>query len=126
MFFTREERPAMATDDWEWSVQPTQQEHADRKVLLRPIPYEIFAPGELHDHELSGQRTGKALLLNISTGGMLLLMRQSPEAEQVLKMDVPTPIYQAHAPTLAEVRWTRTVPLVWRDPLYFVGVKFLL
>ena len=116
----------MATDEWQWSVQLTQQEQPDRKVLLRTISYESFAPGELNDHALYGRRTGKALSLNISSGGMLLLMRQSPEAEQVLKMDVPTPIYQAQAPTLTEVRWIRPVPLVLRDPLYFVGVKFLL
>jgi hypothetical protein len=33
----------------------------------------MFAPGEPHDRELSGRLKGKALSLNISSGGMLLL-----------------------------------------------------
>jgi hypothetical protein len=65
--------------------------------------------------------------VNISSGGMLLLMDQVPTVEQVLKVYVPTPITLTDTPTLAEVRWTRKVPFsrTKESDSYFVGVKFL-
>jgi hypothetical protein len=57
---------------------------------------------------------------------MLLLMDWTPALEQVLKVHVPTPINLAKTPTLAEVRWTRPLPMVSSDNVCFVGLKFLL
>jgi hypothetical protein len=70
---------------------------------------------------------GKALSVNISSGGMLLLMDQAPAIEQVLKVFVPTPITIAETPTLAEVRWTRRLPFGRNNGTgpYFVGLKFM-
>ena len=70
---------------------------------------------------------GKALSVNISSGGMLLVMQQAPGIEQVLKVHVPTPTSLAETPTLAEVRWTRKIPFGRHngDGLYFVGLKFM-
>jgi hypothetical protein len=71
---------------------------------------------------------GKALSVNISRGGMLLLMDQAPNIEQVLKVYVPTPITLTDTPTLAEVRWTRRVPFnrMKENESHFVGLKFLI
>jgi hypothetical protein len=71
--------------------------------------------------------SGKALSLNISNGGMLVLMDHAPEVEQVLKVLVPTPTSLAGTPTLAEVRWTRRVPFGKQNGhgTYFVGLKFI-
>jgi hypothetical protein len=71
--------------------------------------------------------SGKALSLNISSGGMLVLMDHAPLVEQVLKVLVPTPTSSAGTPTLAEVRWTRKVPFgsSSNNAAYFVGLKFL-
>jgi len=70
---------------------------------------------------------GKALSVNISTGGMLVLMDQAPGLEQVMKVYVPTPITVAETPTLAEVRWVRKLPFgkLNGNEAYFVGLKFV-
>ena len=69
---------------------------------------------------------GKALSVNISSGGMLILMEQAPAIEQVMKVYVPTPISVAETPTLAEVRWTRRLPFgKTNGGAYFVGLKFM-
>jgi hypothetical protein len=70
---------------------------------------------------------GKALSLNISSGGMLLVMDLVPAIEQVMKVYVPTPITAAETPTLAEVRWMKRLPFgkVNGNGVYFVGLKFI-
>jgi hypothetical protein len=102
----------------------SQEDHSERAALLRPIPYEMTAPIE---DLAESPSTGKALSLNISSGGMLILMDQAPQVEQVLKVYVPTPVTIAETPTLAEVRWTRKLPFgrVNGDGAYFVGLKFM-
>ncbi len=118
----------MASNGWQWSVSSTDQQHSERVALLREIPYELTTlPGE---EEFLGQqegvdRQGKALSLNISSGGMLLLMEWAPVPERVLRVHVPTPVSLARTPTLAEVRWIRRVPFTAQDGPYFVGLKFL-
>jgi hypothetical protein len=109
-------------------MKDSHENHNERVALLRPIPYEMTPLMKDHgkDHGSEGGR-GKALSLNISSGGMLLLMEQAPEVEQVLKVYVPTPITMAGTPTLAEVRWTRKVPFGKANGggPYLVGVKFI-
>ncbi|MCP9452174.1 MAG: PilZ domain-containing protein [Nitrospira sp.] len=105
-------------------MKDSHENHNERVALLRPIPYEMTPL--MKDHGREEGRRGKALSLNISSGGMLLLMEQVPKVEQVLKVYVPTPIAVAGTPTLAEVRWTRKVPFgkTGGGP-YLVGVKFI-
>jgi PilZ domain len=90
--------------EWEWLNQDSHESHRERAALLRSIPYEIMAQGGGGSSLVT---EGKALTLNISSGGMLILMDQAPNVEQVLKIYVPTPVTIAETPTLAEVRWTR-------------------
>jgi PilZ domain len=110
--------------EWEWPIVTNFQKHSERAALLRPIPYEITAPV---DDPMVSARQGRALSVNISSGGMLILMDQAPAIEQVLKVYVPTPITQAETPTLAEVRWTRELPFTQNNGTgpYFVGLKFM-
>lgn len=114
----------VAQSEWEWPMNNSQENHSERVTLLRPIPYEMTSP--LEGPNESG-RGGKALSLNISSGGMLVLMDQAPDVEQVLKVYVPTPITVAETPTLAEVRWTRKLPFGKSNGngAYFVGLKFM-
>ncbi|MGA6826510.1 PilZ domain-containing protein [Nitrospira sp. NS4] len=114
----------MAQGAWEWSTIDCQKSHSERVALLRPIPYEMTSPVERSSVAPSD---GRALSLNISSGGMLLLMDQAPEVEQVLKVYVPTPISVAETPTLAEVRWTRQLPFGKTNGNcpHFVGLKFI-
>ena len=102
----------------------SQKSHSERAALLRPILYEMTPPVE--EAPASSTHSGKALSLNISSGGMLVLMDQVPAIEQVMKVYVPTPISVAETPTLAEVRWTRRVPFGKSNGgLHFVGLKFV-
>jgi hypothetical protein len=114
----------VAQTDWEWPMKDSHENHSERAALLRPIPYEMTSPLE---DQTAGARAGKALSLNISSGGMLMLMDQAPAVEQVLKVYVPTPIPIAETPTLAEVRWTRKLPFgrANGNGAYFVGLKFM-
>ena len=110
--------------EWEWPMIDCQKSHSERAALLRPIPYEMTAPGE---GTVALIQSGKALSLNISSGGMLVLMEQFPDVNQVLKVYVPTPVAVAETPTLAEVRWARRVPF-WNGTgagPYLVGLKFM-
>ncbi|MEQ1656038.1 MAG: PilZ domain-containing protein [Nitrospira sp.] len=114
----------MAQTEWEWPMTDSQKSHSERAALLRPILYEMTTPVE---GPVASTHSGKALSLNISSGGMLVLMDQVPDVEQVLKVYVPTPISMAETPTLAEVRWTRKLPLGKPNGqgVYFVGLKFM-
>ena len=109
-------------DDWDWPLAPSDQQHMDRFALLRPIRYEFNTQ---IDRKLLEGCQGKALSINISSGGMLLLMKQAPALQQVMKVHVPTPISLAEIPTLAEVRWTRPLPVGSPEMIYLVGVKFI-
>ena len=114
----------MAQIEWEWPITANFQKHSERVALLRPILYEMTAPV---DDPIAAAHQGRALSVNISNGGMLLLMDQAPAIEQVLKVFVPTPITMAETPTLAEVRWTRKLPFGRSNGIgtYFVGLKFM-
>ena len=112
----------MGQISWEWPMTDCGESHRDRVAMLRPIPYEMTRPAD--EPALSG-REGKALSLNISSGGMLILMEQAPPVDQVLKVFVPTPVTVAETPTLAEVRWARRVPFGKGVGPYLVGLKFM-
>jgi len=114
----------VAQTEWGWSMINSQKSHSERAALLRPILYEMTTPVE---DSTASTHNGKALSLNISSGGMLLLMDQAPAIEQVMKVYVPTPITAAETPTLAEVRWMRRLPFgkTNGNGSYFVGLKFI-
>ena len=129
----------MPFDEGTWTVSPSSQQHRERYALMRTIPYEVTTtiegPEEEDDDEekllgptVTAGHNGKALSLNICSGGMLLLMDGAPRIESVVKLHVPTPILTARTPTLAEVRWVRKVPFDegGHQDLHFVGMKFIL
>ncbi len=117
----------MMSNSWEWSVKPSKRQHNERLALLREISYEEtnLIEEEGANQDVSTAQIGKALCLNISSGGMLLLMERAAELERVFRIHVPTPVNQAKTPTLAEVRWVRAIPFPVHNGLYFVGLKFL-
>jgi len=116
------------SNEWEWVIGPNQHQHRERIALMREISYEMTSlPGEedIVSQEQRVGEQGKALSLNISSGGMLLLMESAPEMDRVFRVHVPTPVTKAKTPTLAEVRWVRKIPFPVHNDLYFVGLKFL-
>ena len=110
-------------NDWDWPVETGDLEHVERAVLMRPISYTLTQPS---DEEVLADRDGTALLMNISSHGLLLLMEEAPEIPQVMKVRVPTPSDLADTPTLAEVRWVRKLPFALPQNLYLVGLKFVI
>ena len=122
-------RSAMMSDSWDWSVKPSKRQHSERLALLREISYEetsrIEEEEEGANQDGSTAQIRKALSLNISSGGILLLMERAPELDRVFRIHVPTPVVQAKTPTLAEVRWVRQIPFPVRSSLHLVGLKFL-
>ena len=111
-------------NEWDWPISTDFQKHNERVALMRPILYEMIA---LMGDPSASAHQGKALSVNISSGGMLVLMEQAPAIEQVMKVYVPTPMTAAETPTLAEVRWTRKLPFGRSngEGPYFVGLKFM-
>jgi PilZ domain-containing protein len=118
------------TNGWEWPIATSRQQHAERVALMRAIPYDVLhnmstSPEQESSEELVAHQ-GKGLSLNLSSGGMLLLMDHLPKVNQAMRVHVPTPVNFAKTPTLAEVRWTRKLPFQTFPVVYFVGLKFLL
>ena len=120
----QQRRQDVGQTEWEWPMVDSQKSHSERAALIREIRYEITGPPKALP---MSTQSGQALSLNISSGGMLLLMDQHPEVMQVLKVHVPTPILMAGTPTLAEVRWTKRLPLgkLSGTGMYFVGLRFM-
>ena len=60
----------MAAPDWDWRTAPSQQKHSERVTMIRPIEYESTSPidPDLFEEQFHS-RQGKALTLNISSGG---------------------------------------------------------
>ncbi len=119
----------VVSEGWDWVVSQPGRQLSERIPLIREIPYETTSPianqggfpGDYQDGQLR-----KALSINISSGGLLLLMERAPDVDRVVRIHVPTPINNARIPTLAEVRWVRRVPFSGASDLSFVGLKFLL
>jgi hypothetical protein len=126
MFLRRGKGEIMASCEWEWTIVSNQQNHNERVTMIRPIQYEMTSPidPELFEEQFMSRR-GKALAINVSSGGMLLLMDHAPDVMQVLKVHVPMTIHLTQIPTLAEVAWTRPVPM-GQNYLHFVGLRFVL
>ncbi len=106
---------------------PIQEENrADRFSLMRDIRFEpsIHLSGDGHNGGEDRQK-GTGLGVNVSTGGLCMLMEWAPVVGEVMRVHVPMPVTVVETPTLAEVRWVRSLP--WReDDQYAVGLKFLL
>ncbi len=105
-------------------VAPLRQlrRRAQRVELIESCPFEMsedIGGGMIILHE------GEALSINVSSGGLLLLMDQAPQVGQVLKVQVPTQIRSTNSLTLVEVRWTRQVLAETPSIRYLVGVRSL-
>ncbi len=122
----------MFGEDWELPFLDSQRRQCRRVPLMRVIryhasdAYESYDGSDCTDEEIIESRDGEALSINIGSGGMLLMMDWDPDLNRILKLDVPTPVNLARTPTLAQVRWKRKSPYRESDPLYFVGMKFVL
>ena len=95
---------------------------AERAVFMEYCPYEI---SESLGGDAIAIHQGEALSVNISRGGVLLLMDQNPPVQQVFELQMPAST-RGKTPGLVEVCWTRQIPIEDLGSRYLVGVKFLL
>jgi hypothetical protein len=95
--------------------------HAERAAFGEYCPYELRE--SLGDDAIAIHQ-GEALSVNISTGGMLLLMDHHPPVHQVFEIQVPAST-GGKTLGLVEVCWTRQIPIEDSDSRCLVGVKFL-
>jgi hypothetical protein len=117
-----------SSPEWLWAIKQHEGQHSDRSSCLRSIAYiQISADPSCTKQEGDGA-VGLALSLNISPKGLLILMDREPVIDQVMRISVPSPAPGVSIPTMADVRWTRKVPLMSGKtrPIFFVGLRFLL
>ncbi len=113
---------------WEWNQKEAKhyQYHQDRFPLIRPVSYEATARlTQEGEAALLPGNTGTALSINVSNGGLCLLMETEPMVREVLRIQIPMPVIPTSTPTLAEVRWVRQAPFAQKG-VYLVGLRFLL
>ena len=96
---------------------------SERIDMVRRIPYTLVTSNE---PDVSVDHQGMAVLVNITSQGMLVVMEKAPMPKQVMNVRVPTPSDPIAIPTLAEVRWTQKVRLDEKENVYLVGLKFII
>ena len=103
---------------------PSQQERRDSERIsrVRLCPYELtkFSSGDLA--ELS---EGRALTINMSLGGLLLLLPQPVSDRQVFEINSPSAMDETRKTKLVEVRWTRPLPVTVHSTMHLAGVRLL-
>lgn len=68
---------------------------------------------------------GYALSVNVSDQGMLLLLPQAVQVQQIFEVLAPRPAEERPAPHLVEVRWTKQVAADEDGTLCLAGVRVL-
>ena len=95
----------------------------DQRVpLLRHYPYELSKIAGNETVEFTG---GITLSLNISSGGMLLLMPGAPAERKPFELQALSLTEGGRGRRLVEVCWTRELPVGVDVDVYLVGVRFL-
>jgi PilZ domain len=104
--------------------EPSYQERRSSERLPRILSclYELTRVSGSDTVEFS---EGLTLSLNISAGGMLLLMPHSPEERKVFEVHVPSPAKPEKTTKLVEVCWTREFSFGVGAKVHLVGVKSL-
>ncbi len=109
-----------------WPFRRTRLGAVDRRALVLPIPYEVIESvcGETDDSKPAFAAKGQALSIDVSAGGMLLLLKGEPPRHLRLRLTLPTGMAPDGVRSAAAC-WTRTVPAFLKDGVHFAGVQFL-
>ena len=92
------------------------ESHMDSRLLCS---YEMI---EAIEEESVVIEQGKAIVLNRSTEGMLLCMRQAPHVMQMIEVRIPCYRWRRTA-TVFDVRWIRPIQVGSFGNLYLVGCQ---
>lgn len=103
----------------------TQQMRRDTERLscMQVYPYELT---RVVDGSTVQLREGAGYSINRSIGGMLLLLPEKVDKQQVFEIQEPPEMKREEFSRLGEVRWTRPIPVDSYDNMYLVGIRFLL
>lgn len=97
--------------------EPLKERRLDARFAVRtPCLYELGG----NQHRAAPTISGKAHSLNVSSGGILLLLDQQPQTGQVLSLQNPA-VQSQQRISLFEVRWTTSLPLGTQRGCHLVG-----
>jgi hypothetical protein len=96
---------------------------AERRSCIQVYPYELT---RVVDGSTVQLREGAGYSINRSIGGMLLLLPEKVDKQQVFEIQEPSEMMGEEFSKLGEVRWTRSIPVDSYGNMYLVGIRFLL
>ena len=98
---------------------PRQPRLEERRILWHACYYELIKG--LGEESIISHR-GRAFALNISSEGILVLMDQAPQVQQLLEIHTPSS-KRNHILTLFEVCWSRQIQVGVHDCKYLAGCR---
>lgn len=96
---------------------------SERQSCMQVYPYKLTRSVDSGTVQL---REGAGYSINSSAGGMLLLLPEKVDQQQVFEIQVPSEARKKERTKLGEVRWTRPIPVDSCINMYLVGIRFLL
>lgn len=104
--------------------EPSSQERrsSERLPTFLSCPYELTCVSGSDTVKLS---QGVTITLNISAGGMLLLMSEPLEERKVFEVHIPSSAKSENTTKLVEVCWTREYSFGVGTKVHLIGVKSL-
>ena len=112
-----------ASPEWEkWNHCSPNWNQRDRHPLVQVVTIERSTLRVVGD-ELPTP-TVMGLTMNVSSGGLCLLVDWFPKPGEIMRVHVPLATVEAKTPTLADVRWIRPLPFAGSS-LVMVGLKFI-
>lgn len=107
-------------------MAPQQERRESERVSrIRPCTYELSKFSGSDTVELS---EGHAFTINMSSGGMLLLLSQVVGERQVFEITAPSLADEEHTTKVVEICWTRPLPVsthITMITMQLAGVRFL-
>ncbi|NWF71644.1 MAG: hypothetical protein HXY51_01175 [Nitrospirae bacterium] len=95
---------------------------SERLSCVQIYPYELM---RFVDGSTVQLTEGAGYSINRSIGGMLLLLPEKVDRQQVFEIQVPPAMKREELTKLGEVRWTRLIPVDSCTNMYLVGIRLL-
>jgi len=104
-------------------VTEQKRRYSERLACRQVCPYVLT---RFVDGRTVQLREGAGYSINRSIGGMLLLLPEKVDNQQVFEIQVPLEVKREEFAKLGEVRWTCPIPVDSCVNMYLVGIRFLL
>src|SRR5262245_35157062 len=110
-------------EDKSGELEMSQQQERRDSDRVSPIRVCLFELANLLSNDTVEASEGRALTLNMSSGGLLLMLPRSVGERQVFEIKAPSLTDETRSTKLVEVRWTRPLPVNVHTTMHLVGVK---